>query len=132
MANPNLARNLFVASGAAIACLGLTACSGQAQVESPVTTQPSPVIYNSDQSQTTINQTYMPNGTRYTFYSNEYTSATRSARVLAYCDGTSMVEVPLTGYNYAGGAIARTPSTATFHPCDDGRLDPADFETPKK
>ena len=128
MTNPNLARNLLVASGAAIACLGLTACSGsaQTQVESPVTTQPSPVINNSDEYQTSIKQTYMPNGTRYTNYSSNYTRDYRS--VLAYCDGASMVEITsVGGYGGGAGAVTRTPDTERFHPCDDGRLDPADF-----
>jgi hypothetical protein len=131
MTNPNLARNLLIASGAAIACLGLTACSGHATAESttpPATTQPSPEIQTDDDRQIVVKQTYMPNGTRLTSYSNKYGIESNFPTILAHCDGGSMVEVTGTGYNWGGGAVTRTPDTSMFHPCDDGRLDPKDFE----
>jgi len=105
MSNPNLARNLFIASGAVIACLGLTACGGEATAEStpPVTTLPSPETRTDDTRQTSITQTYMPNGTRYTFFSDKYGNSDFRS-VLAYCDGDSMIEITSAG-SYGGGAL---------------------------
>lgn len=135
MTNPNFARNLFVASGAAIACLGLTACTGSAAAEStaslPATALPSPSV-NTSSEQPTVRTTYYPNGTRITIIDEP---SGYPVSLLGYCEAGSLVEVYLEdyhGYGGAGGGIVRTPPTEAFHPCDNGRLDPTDFETPKK
>ena len=134
MTNPNLARNLFVASGAAIACLGLTACAGAQIFEQPASTPNTPAVTiqaspstNKSGEQPLIERVYYPNGTRETKVNNANGSG--YSKVISYCDGRDLIDVIVEidagyGHGMSGGSVNRTPNSL---PCADGRLDPADF-----
>jgi hypothetical protein len=83
--------------------------------------------------QPSIERTFNQNGTEVTVIYDPNDSNGRTTRITSYCDGPDLIDattIRYIGYGAAaGGSIARSPN----HPaCADGRLDPADFETPKK
>ena len=123
----NLLRNMATFSLLGSAGLTLSGCGGNT---------PTSLSQNPTPEKTTVSyivhQEYLPDGKRVTRIDSSdqdiIEQYAQHAPIVAYCDGTDLVEATFFNNDYDINTSDRTPN---FKGCDDGKLTPSDFERSK-